>query len=289
MAMEAEHQDLIDRDFPFAHRLLTRDETRETIGTDAYIGALLNMCNGHLHPLNLCVGEARAATELGVRIFENSEVERITHGAKADAVTANGLVRAEFVVIAGNAYQLFEPELRSRFFPVRSYIMATEPLSAEQVADINPQDLAVCDPNFVLEYFRLSADKRLLFGGRCPGHIEEPTRIQAQLKPKMLRIYPQLQGLKIDYAWGGTIAVPINRVPQLGRLAPNVFYSNAYSGHGVNMTHVAGEIIADVIGGTSERFDLFSKIPSMRIPGVTRFGQTMVSLGMTYYAIMDKL
>ena len=231
----------------------------------------------------------RAATELGVRIFENSAAERIENGTKATVTTTSGSIQADFVVVAGNAYQLFEPELHSRFFPVRSYIMATEPLSAEQVANINPQDLAVCDPNFVLEYFRFSADRRLLFGGRCPGFVEDPIEIQSQLRPKMLRIFPQLQDAAIDYAWGGTIAVPVNRVPQLGRLAPNVFYSNAYSGHGVNVTHLAGQIMADVIGGTFERFDLFSGIQSMRIPGVTRFGKLMVSLGMSYYAMMDKL
>jgi gamma-glutamylputrescine oxidase len=288
-AMEAAHREMQERNFPFEHRLLSREQTRETIGTDAYIGAHLNMCNGHLHPLNLCLGEARAAADFGVRIFENSAVERIRHGAIATVETATGAVRAEYVVLAGNAYQVFEPELRARFFPVRSYIMATAPLTAEQVEKINPLDLAVCDPNFVLEYFRLSADKRLLFGGRCRGYHEDPAVIEAQLRPRMQRIYPQLKGVKIDYAWGGTIAVPVNRVPQLGRLADNVFYSNAYSGHGVNVTHLAGQILADVIAGSAERFDLFAAIRSMRIPGVTRLGRTMVSLGMLYYGIKDKL
>lgn len=288
-AMEADHEELVARNFPFEHQLLSAEETRQLIGTGRYIGAHLNMGNGHLHPLNLCLGEARAASELGVRIFENSAAEQIDHAARAKVTTAKGSIQADFVVVAGNAYQLFEPALRSRFFPVRSYIMATEPLSSEQVADVNPRDLAVCDPNFVLEYFRLSADKRLLFGGRCRGYHEDPAEIERQLRPRMQRVFPQLTGIKADYAWGGTIAVPVNRVPQMGRLANNVFYTNAYSGHGVNVTHLAGEIMADVIGGVAERFDFFAQIPSMRIPGVTRFGQNMVSLGMTYYALKDKL
>lgn len=287
--MEADHRELTERNFPFEHKLLSAEETREMIGTSKYIGAHLNMGNGHLHPLNLCLGEARAASELGVRIFENSAAEHIDRATRAKVITTNGSINADFVVLAGNAYQLFEPTLRARFFPVRSYIMATEPLTPPQVADVNPHDVAVCDPNFVLEYFRLSADKRLLFGGRCRGHHENPVEIERQLRPRMQRVFPQLTGIKAEYAWGGTIAVPVNRVPQMGRLANNVFYTNAYSGHGVNVTHLAGEIMADVITGVAERFDFFAQLPSLHIPGVNRFGQNMVSLGMAYYAIKDKL
>lgn len=288
-AIEEEQKELEARNFPFETRVLSRDETCELIGTDEYIGAHLNMCNGHLHPLNLVLGEARAAAAHGASIHENSAVTNIENGKMVRVNTENGSVQAKFAVLAGNAYQTFQKTLRSRLLPVRSYIMATQPLAAEQVAEINPQDLAVCDPNFVLEYFRLSADKRLLFGGRIPGCHTDPGEIEKRLRPKMERVYPRLSGIKADFAWGGTIAVPVNRVPQLGRLADNVYYSNAYSGHGVNVTHLAGTIIADVIAGTAERFDLFAKIPSMRIPGVTVFGKTMVSLGMTYYAIKDKL
>jgi glycine/D-amino acid oxidase-like deaminating enzyme len=198
-------------------------------------------------------------------------------------------VHAYFVVIAGNAYQSLNRSLRARLLPVRSYIIATEPLSEEQLDRINPHDLAVCDPNFLLEYFRLSADKRLLFGGRLNYFGEDPKVITSKLKPKMLKIYPELRDIGIDYAWGGTIAVPANRVPQLGRIAGNVLYSHAYSGHGVNVTHLAGEIMADAIGGTMERFDVFSGLRSMRIPGVGMFGNAMVSLGMIWYGMKDRL
>ena len=288
-AIEEEQKELEAHNFPFETRVLSGEETRELIGTDEYIGAHLNMGNGHLHPLNLVMGEARAASAHGVSIHESSAVTSYENGRMVRVNTKNGSVQAKFVVLAGNAYQTFQKSLRSRLLPVRSYIMATQPLADEQVAEINPQDLAVCDPNFVLEYFRLSADKRLLFGGRIPGYHEDPAEIEKRLRPKLERVYPQLTGIRAEFAWGGTIAVPVNRVPQLGRLADNVFYSNAYSGHGVNVTHLAGTIMADVIAGTAERFDLFAKIPSMRIPGVTTFGKTMVSLGMTYYAIKDKL
>ena len=287
--LEIAERELERRAFPYEHKLLSMAETRDALGTEAYIGALQIMGNGHLHPLNLCIGEAQAAASQSAQLFEQSAVMRIDNGEAVRVSTAEGSVTADYAVIAGNAYQQFNKSLRGRFFPVRSYIIATEPLSEEQLDTINPHDFAVCDPNFVLEYFRLSADKRLLFGGRCNYFGEEQNVIAAQLKPRMLKIYPQLQDTAIEFAWGGTIAVPVNRVPQIGRLAPNVFYSNAYSGHGVNVTHLAGEILADVIGGTAERFDVFSSFRSMRIPGVNQFGNAMVSLGILYYGLKDKL
>ncbi|MFB3077475.1 MAG: NAD(P)/FAD-dependent oxidoreductase, partial [Lysobacterales bacterium] len=153
----------------------------------------------------------------------------------------------------------------------------------------NPQDLAVCDPNYILEYFRLSADKRLLFGGRCNYSGSDPNIIKQHLVPRMLKIYPQLAARKIDYSWGGTIGVPINRVPQMGRIAPNIFYSQGYSGHGVNVTHLAGQIMADAIAGTFERFDVFANVKTMTIPGQHLFGRQMVALGMLYYKLKDRL
>ena len=124
---------------------------------------------------------------------------------------------------------MVEKSLRSRFLPVRSFIIATEPLSEELLDVINPHDLAVCDPNFLLEYFRLSADKRLLFGNRFRYLGEDTAVIAANHRPRMLKTYPQLKDVGIDYAWGGTIAIPINRVPQLGRIAPNVLYSKGFN------------------------------------------------------------
>lgn len=274
--------------FPHEYKLLSREETVSIIGTEAYIGSLVNMGNGHLHPLNLCIGQARAAVSRSAVIFEQSPVLRIEHGAKPSVVTEQGSVTADFVVLAGNAYHFIERKLRGSMFPVNSFIIATEPLPEEQVNSINPQDLAVCDPNFVLEYFRLSADKRLLFGGRCNYSGSDPGVIKRTLIPKMLRVYPQLAKTKIDYAWGGTIGVPINRVPQLGRISSNVFYSQGYSGHGVNVTHLAGQIMADTVAGTFERFDVFANIKPIVIPGAHTFRNQMVALGVLYYQIKDK-
>ncbi|MDH3532041.1 MAG: FAD-binding oxidoreductase [Gammaproteobacteria bacterium] len=275
--------------FPYEVRLLSQEETRETIGTGAYIGALLNMANGHLHPLNLCIGEARAAESLGATIYEQSPVLDISHGKKPRVLTQHGSVTADTVVIAGNAYHALESKLRDIMLPVNSFIIATEPLPAETVAAINPRDLAVCDPNFVLDYFRLSADKRLLFGGRCVYFGNDPEVIKKNLRPRLARIYPQFAHVNIDYAWGGTIGVPINRVPQLGHVAPNVVYCQGYSGHGVNVTHLAGRILADAIAGTMEQFDLFAKIKPVVIPGAHILRKPLVSLAMWYYRIRDRL
>ncbi len=286
---EEELEALERNQFPHEYRSLSAEETRSLIGTDAYIGALMNMGNGHLHPLNLCIGEARAAVAQGATISEQSPVLEIEHKGRPRVVTAKGSVSAEAVVLAGNAYHCVEPRLRGHVLPVNSFIIATEPLSDDQVALINPRDLAVCDPNFVLEYFRLSADKRLLFGGRCNYFGSDPEHIKAMLRPKMLRIYPQLSKVRLDFAWGGTIAVPVNQVPQFGRLAGNVYYAQGYSGHGVNVTHLAGQILADAVGGTMERMDIFANIRPLLIPGAQLLAKPLVSLGMWYFQLRDRL
>ena len=275
--------------FEHEYRLLSQAETRDLIGTDAYIGALLNMGNGHLHPLNLCIGEARAAVANGATIYEQSPVTRIEHGAKAVVHTDGGSVKADFVVIAGNAYHRLERKLRGLILPVNSFIIASEPLPAELAQEINRDDVAVCDPNYILQYFRLSADKRLLFGGRCKYFGMDPKVIQSQLVPRMLKIYPQLGDTQFEFAWGGSIGVPVNRVPQLGRVAPNVLYAQGYSGHGVNVTHVTGQILAETIAATSERFDAISTLKTLRLPGAATFSRQLVSLGMIYYGLMDRL
>ncbi len=276
-------------EFPHEVRLLSREETIAKTGSQHYIGALLNMGNGHLHPLNLCIGEANAAISRGATIYEQSPVTHIEHGAKARVVTARGSVTADAVVLAGNAYHHVDKRLRGVMFPVNSFIVATEPLADDIVQQINPDDLAICDPNFVLEYFRLSADKRLLFGGRLNYFGDDPRVIERRHRRKIVRHYPQLADVRIDYAWGGTIGVPVYRAPLMGKVADNVFYSQGYSGHGVNVTHLAGQILADAIAGTLERFDLFADVKPMMVPGAHAFAKPMVALGVLYYKLRDRL
>ncbi len=288
-AQQMEMELLAKHGYDREYRQLSAAETRELIGTDAYVGALLNMGNGHLHPLNLCLGEAKAAVDLGAVIHEQSPVVRIEQAARPRVVTRQGAVTADAVVLAGNAYHRLDRRLRHHALPVNSFVTVTEPLSNELVDEINAQDLAVCDPNFVLEYFRLTADKRLLFGSRCNYFGSDPERIKALLRRKLLRIYPQLAGVTLEYAWGGTIAVTANRVPQLGCLEPNVFYAQGYCGHGVNNTHLAGQIMAEAVAGTMERMDVFANVRPIPIPGAWSFTRPLVSLGMLYFQLRDKL
>lgn len=287
--LEAEYDYLQKHNFPYEFTLLSAEETQELLGTEAYIAALINMGNGHLHPLNLCRGEAVAAISLGANFYEQSPVLNIERGKKARVVTEQGSVTAENVVLAGNAYHFIEPKLRGRLFPVNSFIVASEPLSDDLVNQINPRDLAVCDPNYILTYFRLSADKRLLFGGRFTYFGSDPEVIKRNLVPRLLKIWPQLATTKFDFGWGGTIGVTANRVPQMGKLAPNIFYSQGYSGHGVNVTHLAGQIMAEAVCGTMERYDIFANIKPLSIPGQHMFRRQMVALGMLYYKLVDWL
>jgi len=271
-------------------RLVPGAELPQLLGTDKYLGGLINNRNGHLHPLNLCLGEARAAVGLGVAIYESSEVTGIEHGARPLVRTAHGSVRADFVVLAGNAYQHLESAVLSGLvFPAGSFIVATEPLSAAEAAQINPLDLAICDQNDVLDYFRLSADGRLLFGGRCNYSGREPRSIEGAMTPRLRSIYPQLADKRVDYAWGGKIGIVVNRVPLLGRIGSNVFYALGYSGHGVSLSHACGEIMADAVAGTFERMDVFAKLPHRRIPFGQMFGNQMVALGMLYFRLRDLL
>lgn len=273
----------------FAYEVWDREKTCDMLGTDAYHGGFVCYRDGHLHPLNLCIGEARAAHNLGVQIFEQSPVTGITHGKRPRVETANGYVEADSVVLAGNAYSQLEPKhLSNLIFPAGSYIIATEPLADDVAKSINRKDVAVCDLNEVVDYYRLSADKRLLFGGACNYSGRDPKSIKSYILPRMLKVYPQLKEVKIEYEWGGKIGVVLRRIPTLGRINGNVYYCQGYSGHGVCATHVMGEVMADAVTGTMERFDLFADMNHFRIPGTQWMGNQIIALGMLYYKMKDR-
>ena len=276
--------------FAYDYEIWDREKTRAMLGTDAFHGGFLCKRDGHLHPLNLCIGEARAAHELGAQIFEQSPVIGIEHGPRPRVRTENGTIEADAVVLAGNAYSRLEPKhLSNLVFPAGSYIIATEPLSQDVVSEINPHDVAVCDVNDVVDYYRLSADKRLLFGGACNYSGRDPDSIKSYILPRMLKIYPQLKDVRIDFEWGGKIGIVLNRIPALGRINGNVYYCQGYSGHGVCATHLMGEIMSDAVAGTMERFDLFADMKHFRLPGSQWFGNQIIALGMLYYKMKDKL
>jgi glycine/D-amino acid oxidase-like deaminating enzyme len=251
---------------------------------------LFNLRNGHLHPLNLCLGEARAAVDLGVEVYEDSGVVDIVHGAKPVVKTAGGSVKASFVVLAGNAYHNLERKnLRNRLFPAGSFILATEPLDEDEAKALNPQDVAVCDQNEVIDYFRMSADHRLIFGGRRNYSGREPRSIEGAMRPRMEKVFPQLAGRRVDNSWGGKIGVVPNRIPMLGRINGNVLYARGYCGHGVNMTHAFSEILADAIGGVFEKIDLFEKVPHRRIPFGRKLSAELMAMAVFYYRLRDNL
>jgi gamma-glutamylputrescine oxidase len=276
--------------FPYKYEVWDKEQTRDALGTDAFHGGFICYRDGHIHPLNLCIGEARAAANLGVRIFEQSPVIDIEHGKRPTVKTASGYIKADAVVLAGNAYSMLEPKhLSNLVFPAGSYIIGTEPLSDEVIDEINPHDVAVCDLNEVVDYYRLSAEKRLLYGGACNYSGRDPASIKSYILPRMLKVYPQLKNTRIDFEWGGKIGIVLNRAPTVGRINGNVYYCQGYSGHGVCATHVMGEIMADAIGGTMEKFDLFAEIKHFRMPGSQLFGNQIIALGMLYYKMRDRL
>ena len=272
-------------------RLLQANEVHSVVGSDRYVGGLVDMGSGHLHPLNLALGEAAVAAQLGVKLFENSAVTRIDYGPEVRVHTAQGSVRAKSLVLGCNAYlKDLNPQLSGKVLPAGSYIIATEPLSEAQAHALLPQNMAVCDQRVALDYYRLSADRRLLFGGACHYSGRDPQDIGAYMRPKMLEVFPHLANVKIDYQWGGMIGIGANRLPQIGRLPdqPNVYFAQAYSGHGVNATHLAGKLLAEAISGQqSHGFDLFAKVPHITFPGGKYLRSPLLALGMLWHRLKE--
>ncbi|WP_425485224.1 NAD(P)/FAD-dependent oxidoreductase [Hyphomicrobium methylovorum] len=269
-------------------KIVEPEEIGRVLGTSAYHGGYIDPSSGHLHPLNLCLGEARAAADIGVRIFERSRVLSLGGGARPWVQTERGRVEARIVILAGEIFDRFgKPKLSGLMLPTGSYIIATEPLSEGLATEINPQDLAVADSNVVVDYFRMSADRRMLFGGRCNYSNRDPKDIAGSIRPRMIQIFPQLRDAKIDFAWGGRIGIVINRVPAMGRLEPNLYHFGGYSGHGISASHIAASIVCDAISGTTERFDLFDRIRHRHLPFSGQFGNEMLALGMLYYRMRD--
>jgi len=274
----------------YAHetRIVGPDQLHTVVGSDNYIGGLIDMGSGHVHPLNLTLGEAEAASTLGVQIFEQSKVIDIAYGDQNTIRTATGQVKADRLVICGNAYVAgLDTRLESQVLPAGSYLIATEPLTDAQWQQVLPQDMAVCDQRVALDYYRLSADRRLLFGGLCNYSGRDPASIVATLKPHMDKVFPYLKGVKIDFQWGGMIGIGANRMPQIGRLRPNVYYAQAYAGHGINATHLAAHVIAEHIAQESERITLFEKINHLRFPGGRQFRAPLLAAGMLYHRAKD--
>lgn len=265
---------------------LDRAQIQSLIGSSAYFGGTLDMGGGHLHPLRYVLGLARAATDAGVRIFENSKVERVSENGSVKTKAA--VIRADHVILGCNGYLgALNPRVAARVMPINNFIAATEPL--EDPRAIIRDNHAVADSKFVINYFRLSQDGRLLFGGGESYGYRFPKDIAATVRRPMARIFPQLKDVKIDYAWGGTLGITMNRMPHFERLSSKVLSVSGYSGHGVAMATLGGKLAAETVQSRAERFDIFAKVPSQRFPGGPRLRSPLLALAMIWYALRDKL
>jgi gamma-glutamylputrescine oxidase len=273
-------------------RLLSRDELRATLDSERYLGALYDSNSGHLHPLNYTLGLAAAAESLGAQIYEGSRAVSFANagGSKVRITTAAGEVQARHLVLCGNVYLgASAPTLASKIMAVATYIVATEPLGQERAQKLIANNAAVSDMNWVLDYYRRSADQRLLFGGRVNYSGLKSFDAPSATRARMLKVFPQLADVKIEYAWGGEVDITLNRAPNFGRLAPNVYFLQGFSGHGIALTGIAGKLVAEAIAGTAERFDVFARIPHADFPGGMAMRRPALVLAMLYFRLRDLL
>jgi gamma-glutamylputrescine oxidase len=265
-------------------------QIRSSVASERYVAGLHDSNSGHIHPLNYTLGLARAAELLGVRIFENSEITGLYEGTPVRARTARGEITADFLVLAGNAYlSKVMPGIENKIMPVGTYIGASQPLGSERCQALIAGNAAVADINFVLDYFRCSADHRLLFGGRVSYSTLPPRNLKETMRRRMVAVFPQLHDVSMDYAWGGFVAITMNRAPHFGRVGRNTYFAHGFSGHGIAAAGLAGKLMADAIQGTAEKFDVFCRIPHADFPGGRALRTPALVLAMTWFRLRDLL
>ncbi|MFG1497820.1 FAD-binding oxidoreductase [Saccharospirillum sp. HFRX-1] len=271
-------------------KLLDRNALGDYLKSDRYLGGLLDQRGGHIHPLNLALGEAAAIESHGGQIFEDSKVLRIERGEKPVVHTDQGQVTAKYLMVAGNAYLgNLVPELAAKSMPCGTQIVTTEVLGEEKARELIPQLQCVEDCNYKLDYYRITGDFRLLYGGGVTYGGGDPRSIENFLRPHLESTFPQLKGVKFDYAWGGDFLLTMSRLPQFGRIGDNIYYAQGYSGHGVTTTHLAGKLIAEALRGQAERFDAFAALKHFPFPGGRLLRAPYTAAGAIYYGLRDKL
>jgi gamma-glutamylputrescine oxidase len=268
---------------------LDTDEIRARVASRRYLAGVYDPFSGHLHPLKYCLGLADAARREGAQLFAQSPVIEVVRGARPLVRTAGGEVRCRFVVACGNATigNVLPATVAARIAPIASYIVATEPLGEARANALIQRREAICDNNFFLDYFRLSADHRVLFGGRASSTGASPAQLSEQIRQRMIDVFPQLGDVRIDYAWGGFVDVTRNRAPDFGSIDPNYFYVQGFSGHGVALTGIGARVVAQAIAGESASFDLFARLRHARFPGGPALRGPALELGMMYHRIME--
>lgn len=287
-----DHARSLREDYGYQHiRPLDRDELRAMVASDNYHGGALDTDAGHLHPLNYVLGLARAAHQAGAVLHEMSPALAIVRqDGKPGVRTAAGRVAADFLVLACNGHLGgLAPPIAATIMPINNFVIATAPLGEARAREIIANDAAVADSKYVIDYYRISADHRLLFGGGESYRMSYPRDIAGLVRKCMLRVFPQLDDVAIDYAWGGKVAITMNRLPAFGRIGGNILYAQGFSGQGVALTTLAGQVIAEAVAGQAERFDVFADIPTPRFPGGPLLRWPSLVLGMLYYSLKDRL
>ena len=271
-------------------RFMERAETESWIASRRYVAGLHDAGAGHLHPLRYTLGVGRAAIAAGARIFERSEVTAITYGPTVTVKTAKGSARAKFLALCANVGHVdLSDRLARKLIGVASYIVASKPLGAARAAALLKDNIAVADLNWIIDYYRLSADHRMLFGGRVSYSGLDPLGTARATRVRMLNVFPQLADVEIEYAWGGMIDITMSRLPNFGRLDSNVYYLQGYSGHGMVAATIAGRIAAEAIAGQAERFDVMARIRHHDFPGGSLFRRPTLVMAMTWFRLRDLL
>ncbi|MBT9371870.1 FAD-binding oxidoreductase [Rhizobium sp. CSW-27] len=287
--MEAHKRDWEKHGHP-GLEMIARHEVGTYVRTDRYAGGMIDRLGGHIHPLNLVLGEAAAVEGLGGRIFEGSRAISLEEGTTSTVRTERGAVRARYVLICGNAYLAPQfPAISRRMMPVSSQVLTTEPLTAELAETLLPANYCVEDANYILDYYRRTADNRILYGGGIGYGGRDPKDIVAVIRPNMLKTFPALARVKIDFAWSGNFALTLTRIPHMGRLGPTVYFSHGDSGHGVTTTHLLGKILGEAVAGHAERFDVWSSLPNLPFPGGMHLRVPLTVLGAWWYGLRDRL
>jgi len=284
-------------DYPL--RWIDGPELPQWIASPRYRAGVHDPRSGHLHPLKYCLGLARAATALGVRVHEDTAVTRIDSGtASVTLHTATGAqLCARQLLLAGNVYlqelgPSIAPQLAARIMPVGTYIVCSEKMPAAQANALIPCGAAVCDTNFVLDYFRTTADHRMLYGGRVSYSTATPINLAASMGRRMRDTFPAMRGVGVEFAWGGFVDISMNRAPDFGRLpalGDRVYYLQGFSGHGLALTGMAGKLVAEAIAGDASRFDTFARLKHRPFPGGKALRTPALVLGMAYYRLKDML
>ena len=276
-------------DYPY-YQVLEKDDVEDRLGSAMYFGGVVNEKYGHFHPLNFVLGLAKAASDAGAEIFEDSTVLGYDQAQPTRVRTASGEVQADHVILACNGYiEKLERRVIGKIMPINNFILTTEPLEESVARSLIRDDTGVSDTKFVVNYFRLTADRRLLFGGGENYRRGFPPNLKAFVRKYMLKVFPQMADTPIDYAWGGTLAVTMSRLPHFGRLAPNVYFAQGYSGQGVAGATFGGKLIAEAVAGTAERFDIMADLKIHPFPGGTLLRWPGMVAGMFYYAMKDRL